>query len=70
MTTINFLNMDSIFQCILGVAGLTFGIVMGALLSWLKKLIEAFVRTVLPDPEKTGEKLGKQAISYFKIRHK
>jgi hypothetical protein len=62
--------MDSIFQCILGVAGLTFGIVMGALLSWLKKLIEAFVRTVLPDPEKTGEKLGKQAISYFKIRHK
>lgn len=70
MTTINFLNMDSIFQCILGVAGLTFGIVMGALLSWLKKLIEAFVRTVLPDPEKTGEKLGKRAISYFKIRHK
>ena len=70
MTTINFLNMDSIFQCILGVAGLTFGIVMGALLSWLKKLIEAFVRTVLPDPEKTGEQLGKQAISYFKTRHK
>lgn len=70
MNIINFLNMDSISQCILGVAGLTFGIVMGAVLSWLKKLIEAFVRTVLPDPEKTGEKLGKRAISYFKIRHK
>ena len=70
MTTINFLNMDSISQCILGVAGFTFGIVMGALLSWLKKLIEAFVRTVLPDPEKTGEQLGARAISYFKIRHK
>ena len=70
MTTINFLNMDSISQCILGVAGLTFGIVMGALLSWLKKLIEAFVRTVLPDPEKTGEQLGTRAISYLKIRHK
>ena len=70
MTTINFLNMDSISQCILGVAGLTFGIVMGALLSWLKKLIEAFVHTVLPDPEKTGEQLGTRAISYFKIRHK
>ena len=70
MTTINFLNMDSISQCILGVAGLTFGIVMGALLSWLKKLIEAFVRTVLPDPEKTGEQLGTRTISYFKIRHK
>lgn len=70
MNIINFLNMDSIFQCIYGVAGFTFGIVMGALLSWLKKLIEAFVHTVLPDPEKTGEKLGKQAISYFKIRHK
>ena len=70
MTTINFLNMDSIFQCILGVAGLTFGIVMGALLSWLKKLTEAFVHTVLPDPEKTGEQLGTRAISYFKTRHK
>ena len=70
MTNINFLNMDSIFQCILGVAGLTFGIVMGALSSWLKKLIEAFVHTVLPNPEKTGEQLGKRAISYFKIRHK
>ena len=70
MITINFLNMDSISQCILGVAGLTFGIVIGALSSWLKKLIEAFVRTVLPDPEKTGEQLGKRAISYFKIRHK
>lgn len=70
MTTINFLNMDSISQYILGVAGFTFGIVMGALLSWLKKLIEAFVRTVLPDPEKTGEQLGARAISYFKIRHK
>ena len=70
MNIINFLNMDSISQCILGVAGLTFGIVMGALLSWLKKLIEAFVRTVLPDPEKTGEKLGARTISYFKIKHK
>lgn len=70
MTTINFLNMDSISQCIYGVAGLTFGIVMGALSSWLKKLIEAFVHTVLPDPEKTGEQLGTRAISYFKIRHK
>lgn len=70
MTTINFLNMDSISQCIYGVAGLTFGIVMGALSSWLKKLIEAFVHTVLPDPEKTGEQLGTRAISCFKIRHK
>ena len=70
MNIINFLDMDSIFQCIYGVAGFTFGIVMGALLSWLKKLIEAFVRTVLPDPEKTGEQLGARAISYFKIRHK
>ena len=62
--------MDSIFQCIYGVAGFTFGVVIGALLSWLKKLIEAFVHTVLPDPEKTGEQLGARAISYLKIRHK
>lgn len=62
--------MDSIFQCILGVAGLTFGIVMGALSSWLKKLIEAFVHTVLPDPEKTGEQLGLWVLSYLGVKHK
>lgn len=70
MTIINFLNMDSIFQCLYGVAGFTFGIVMGALLSWLKKLTKAFVRTVLPDPEKTGEQLGSWVLSYLGVKHK
>jgi hypothetical protein len=70
MTTINFLNMAFIFQCIYGVAGFIFSVVMGALLSWLKKLTKAFVRTVLPEPEKTGEQLGSWFLSYLGVKHK
>ena len=70
MTTINFLNMAFIFQCIYGVAGFIFSVVMVALLSWLKNLTEAFVRTVLPEPEKTGEQLGSWVLSYLGVKHK
>lgn len=70
MTIINFLNMDSIFQCLYGVAGFTFGVVISVLSSWLKKLTKAFVRTVLPDPEKTGEKFGLWVLSYLGVKCK
>lgn len=38
--------------------------------SWLEKLVEAFMRTVLPDPEKTGEQLGSWVLSYLGVKHK
>lgn len=46
------------------------GAVTKALSSWLEKLVEAFMRTVLPDPEKTGEQLGSWVLSYFGLRRK
>lgn len=46
------------------------GAVGKALSSWLEKLVEAFMRTVLPDPEKTGEQLGSWVLSCFGLRRK
>lgn len=41
------------------------GVMGKVLLSWLEKLIEAFVRTVLPDPEKVGTQLGSWVLSHL-----
>lgn len=38
--------------------------------SWLEKLVEAFMRTVLPDPEKTGEQLGSWVLSRLGTKRK
>ena len=46
------------------------GAVGKAFSSWLEKLGEAFMRTVLPDPEKTGEQLGSWVLSCFGLRRK
>ena len=46
------------------------GAVGKAFSSWLEKLVEAFMRTVLPDPEKTGEQLGSWVLSYLGVKHK
>ena len=46
------------------------GAVAKALSSWLEKLVETFVRTVLPDPEKTGEQLGSWVLSCFGLKRK
>ena len=46
------------------------GAVGKAFSSWLEKLVEAFMRTVLPDPEKTGEQLGSWVLSCFGLRRK
>jgi len=39
-------------------------------MSWVKRFVEAFMRTVLPDPEKTGEQLGSWVLSCFGLRRK
>ena len=36
----------------------------------IEKLVETFVRTVLPDPEKTGEQLGAWVLSRFGLKCK
>ena len=46
------------------------GAVGKALLSWVEKFVEAFMRTVLPDPEKTGEQLGAWVLSCFGLKRK
>ena len=46
------------------------GAVAKALSSWLEKLVEAFMRTVLPDPEKTGEQLGSWVLSSLGTKRK
>lgn len=46
------------------------GAVGKAFSSWLEKLTEAFMRTVLPDPEKTGGQLGSCVLSYFGLKRK
>lgn len=46
------------------------GAVGKAFSSWIEKLVEAFTRTVLPDPEKTGEQLGSWVLSCFGLRRK
>ena len=65
-----FLAVFILVQLIWKLLRLITGVVGKALSSWLEKLIEAFVQTILPDPEKTGEQLGARAISYFKSEHK
>ena len=46
------------------------GAVGKALSSWVEKFVEAFMRTVLPDPEKTGEQLGSWVLSCFGLKRK
>ena len=46
------------------------GAVGKAFSSWIEKLVEAFMRTVLPDPEKTGEQLGSWVLSCFGLKCK
>ena len=36
----------------------------------IEKLVETFMRTVLPDPEKTGEQLGSWVLSCFGLKRK
>ena len=36
----------------------------------IEKLVETFMRTVLPDPEKTGEQLGSWVLSCFGLKCK
>ena len=36
----------------------------------IEKLVEAFMRTVLPDPEKTGEQLGSWVLSRLGTKRK
>lgn len=46
------------------------GAVGKAFSSWLEKLVEAFMRTILPDPEKTGEQLGSWVLSRLGTKRK
>lgn len=46
------------------------GAVGKAFSSWIEKFVEAFVRTILPDPEKTGEQLGSWVLSCFGLKCK
>ena len=46
------------------------GAVGKAFSSWIEELVEAFMRTVLPDPEKTGEQLGSWVLSCFGLKRK
>ena len=46
------------------------GAVGKAFSSWIEKFVEAFMRTVLPDPEKTGEQLGSWVLSCFGLKRK
>ncbi len=46
------------------------GAVGKAFSSWIEKLVEAFMRTVLPDPEKTGEQLGSWVLSRLGTKRK
>ena len=46
------------------------GAVGKALSSWVEKFVEAFMRTVLPDPEKTGEQLGSWVLSRLGTKRK
>ena len=36
----------------------------------IEKLVETFMRTVLPDPENTGEQLGSWVLSCFGLKRK
>lgn len=46
------------------------GAVGKAFSSRIEKLVEAFMRTVLPDPEKTGEQLGSWVLSRLGTKRK
>ena len=59
MTTINFINMDFIFQLICGMVCVITGLVFHAFSSWLKKFMEAFLTAVIGDPKEVGEYAGR-----------
>ena len=59
MITINFLNMDFIFQLICGMVCVITGLVFHAFSSWLKKFMEAFLIAVIGDPKEAGERAGR-----------
>ena len=46
------------------------GVLGKALLSWVEKLMEAFIQAILPAPEKTGEQLGAWVLSCFGLKRK
>lgn len=56
MTTI---NIYFFLQCICGVLGIIFCVVTGALSSWLKKFMEAFLTAVIGDPKEVGDRVGR-----------
>lgn len=46
------------------------GILGKVLSSWLEKLVEAFMRAILPDPEKVGTQLGSWVLSCLGTKRK
>lgn len=46
------------------------GILGKVLSSWLEKLVEAFMRAILPDPEKVGTQLGSWVLSRLGTKRK
>jgi len=46
------------------------GAVGKAFSSWLEKLVEAFMRAILPDPEKVGTQLGSWVLSFLGMERK
>jgi len=46
------------------------GAVGKAFSSWLEKLVEAFMRAILPDPEKVGTQLGSWVLSRLGTKRK
>ena len=59
MTNINFINTDFVLQCICSGFGIIFCVATGALSSWLKKFMEAFLIAVIGDPKEVGERAGR-----------
>ena len=59
MITINFINMDFIFQLICGMVCVITSLVFHAFSSWLKKFMEAFLIAVIGDPKEVGERAGR-----------
>lgn len=59
MITINFINMDFIFQLICGMVCVITGLVFHAFSSWLKKFMEAFLTAVIGDPKEAGDRAGR-----------
>lgn len=59
------INIYFFLQCICGVLGIIFGVVTGALLSWLKKFVKAFLTAAIGDPKEVGERAGRWVRSRY-----